>query len=268
MKPKTLVIDVNNLLMKSIYVSSHLINNGKFTGGLYGVLCQLGKQLKIHKPTNIIFCLDSPPYSRSKALPEYKSNRKRNTGIYKLVKISREQIRKFAEFVGIHHYAIQGLEADDLIANICLDARNKSDIVIISEDSDLFQLLSIPEVVIYRKNDFYTKEMFGKAYPKVKLPDDWAWIQALTGGHNGLPGIAGIGDKKALKMTIENAIPKTKETKLYFNLTKLPYERRRNPKILTPNKIPEINSIKDFVLKEYGIKLPFNLENSLEKMRI
>lgn len=267
MKIKSLVVDINNCLHKAIHMNSHFSYKGIFTGGLHGVISQLGKQLRIHNPDNVIFCLDSPPYSRSQALAEYKTNRKKNSAIFKMANISREQIAEFANFVGIHHWRIKGLEADDLIANICLDARNKSEIVILSDDSDLFQLLSIPEVTIYRRNDFYTKEMFDKAYPKVKLPDDWAWIHALTGGHNGLPGIVGIGDKKALKMVVEKTIPKTRETELFFKLAKLPYERKRNPKLLTLNKIVETELIKDFLLDKYGIKMSFSLETSLENLR-
>lgn len=266
-KIKTLVVDVNNLLFKAIHMNQHLTYKGVFTGGLHGVIAQLGKQLRIHNPNNVIFCLDSPPYSRSQALAEYKTNRKKNSAIFKLANISREQIAEFANFVGIHHWRIKGLEADDLIANICLDARNKSEIVILSDDSDLFQLLSIPEVTIYRRNDFYTKEMFSKAYPKVKLPDDWAWIHALTGGHNGLPGIVGIGDKKALKMVVEKTIPKTRETELFFKLAKLPYERIRCSHLLTPDRITETGLIRDFLLDKHGIKMSFSLESSLENLR-
>ena len=53
----------------------------------------------------------------------------------------------------------------------------------------------------------YTKADFESEWPGVKDACDWVTMLAMTGTHNAVPGIKGIGPKTALKaMTGDNAL--------------------------------------------------------------
>lgn len=265
-KDRLLLVDVSNLLYKAIHTNSHLKYNGKFTGGIFGFLSQLCKSIREVRANKVILCLDSFPYLRSQ-LVDYKTDRKTDTLIIKRKIRSTKYILRFANFFGINHWKYKGMESDDLIANICINNSGKHEIIILSDDSDLFQLLHLPDVVIRRKGDYFTHEHFKEKFPKVNLPDEWAWIHVLSGGHNGLPGLPGIGEKKAMKMVQENKIPESEELKLHFKVAKLPYSTLHNNEIFQHKSHPTIQKAKSFLMRRYGIEMSFGMECALRFLK-
>jgi len=88
-------------------------------------------------------------------------------------------------------------EADDLIAELCLaELLNGNKVVILSGDTDLFQMLRYPDVRVhnFRKEIVASdvEEKFGIS------PDSLADWKALAGdSSDNIPGVHGIGEKKA-----------------------------------------------------------------------
>ena len=224
-----LLFDFNNLLMKAISATPDLEFNGKHTGGLYGFLNQICKYINDFEPKKIIVCSDLPPYFRKKEYPQYKANRKPQTPErYELIQTSRKYCKELLEVLGIAFWELEGMEADDLIAIAVDEYTTEFDsIIAVSNDDDLFQLFKYPNFKLQKNKEIWTRKTFESMYP-VSI-QDWLTVKALSGSHNGVPGIKGIGLKTALKIVQDDQkldnIQKQhgKEIDQYERLIYLPY---------------------------------------------
>jgi DNA polymerase-1 len=125
--------------------------------------------------------------------PEYKANRVQVNA----VSVQELVVRRLIELLGICSVAASGYEADDLIASVTVKFKDKYDIVIVTGDKDMLQLVD-DKVTVYdsMKDIFYTEktalEKFG-----VK-PDQISDYLALVGDKvDNIPGVRGIGPKAA-----------------------------------------------------------------------
>jgi DNA polymerase-1 len=110
--------------------------------------------------------------------------------------------------MGIKIFEKSGFEADDIIGTLAnLSNAQGFDCAILTGDRDLLQLVNEKTQVILQKVgvskiDFFDLERFRQEYglePK-QLPD----IKALWGDQSdNIPGIAGIGEKTAIKLVKE-----------------------------------------------------------------
>lgn len=122
-------------------------------------------------------------------------------------------LQKIIPQLGIKTFRIRGIEGDDLIGVLSHTLLNNTQkpIVIVSSDHDLYQLLN-EHIALYilNKNTLFTSDDFSKQY-KI-TPSQWPDVRALSGDpSDGIPGVPGIGLKKALKLiqtytTVDNVI--------------------------------------------------------------
>ena len=202
---KLLLIDLANHFYRGFHVHGNLSWKGIPTGGVYGVLSQLATLIHSQRPTAIAFCDDTKPYERSKMYPTYKASR---------AKPSEKDQRKIRTNFDIIYEAIpllcfplvkmKGMEADDLMGALAKNHANDYEtIVLSSNDKDLLQLLDQRNLEIHagsgKHKKVWTRESFRREYPDLQSAKDWIHVNALTGGHNGLPGVNGIGMDRALK---------------------------------------------------------------------
>lgn len=261
---KTLgLVDFSNTLYKSIHVHKHLSHNGVFTGGLYGVVGQLATVVSATKARHVLVCCDRKPYFRKDKFPEYKAGRKSDPEIAKMASVATKQVEGFLEAAGISMWAVKGYEADDLIYTAAYKYRNRFDRVVVrSSDSDLFQMFEIggrASIEFSRQpgKDYYSKKSFIEEFDAEGL--DWAWVTALAGSHNAVPGISGVGIKTAVKILKQGKLvdyfKKYPFIRLNYEVCKLPYDDA----ILlapTPSVVPKLRyrtAIK--YLQGFGIKL-------------
>jgi len=110
----------------------------------------------------------------------------------------------------------ENLEADDLIAELCLaELLNQNDVVIMSGDADLFQMLRYPNVRLHNFRQEITAEDVEEKFG-VK-PEHFADWKALAGdSSDNIPGVQGIGEKKAASLLSQ-----------YETLEKIPSEEFR-----------------------------------------
>lgn len=198
-----LIIDLYNMVIRSLAVHQDLEFNGVPTGGLYGTLNQLATVLRRYQPEFIVVCKDSPPYTRKKYCQEYKQDRKKriqeNATFYDKINTSIILVEDLLKLFSIPVWAVTGLEADDLIATLVLEYHSYvNNIYTLSNDSDLFQLLTIKNLVLLRKNKEYTQQSFALEYPTLN-PLDWILATALSGTHNGVKGLKRVGLKTAIR---------------------------------------------------------------------
>lgn len=277
-----LLVDINNLIYRTIYTLPNLKFENRYTGGVYGTLNILSKAIISHRPKVIIICDDAPPYKKSLQI-KYKSNRVKDLKIYKKVRETKEYCKKIFKYLNIPYFKTPGYEADDLIAQIVKNYEDKFDkIFVLSNDSDLYQLFSHENIsFIHKDQKIFNKENFQALHPEIKnFPCDWIHYLILTGGHNGLGKIKGIGDKKAKEIikskTISDYFSEEEKAKLY-NLTKVPFDNKslsRDKKTILDNYfIREKRSAENFLVEQMGIvdsersfsiyKMVFNLGNGI-----
>jgi DNA polymerase-1 len=271
MKKTLLVFDFNNLLMRGLSVHPGLEFAGKPTGGFFGFLNQFCSQINNHKPSDVVICNDYPPYLRKELQPEYKADRKPlEPDVYEILKLSRIYCRDFINLLGINLYEEKGHEADDLIAIICDEySYDYNKIVIISNDSDLYQLFKFPNVYLQKGKVSYSRKDFEKDYPGISIRD-WIWIKAMAGTHNGIKGLHRVGDITAIKILKDedrfSEIKKEHGELLDLNrrLIKLPF--------INDIELSEINkpnfSMRKVImyLSNFGIKFQGNFKNALETL--
>lgn len=226
-----LLFDFSNCLFKAIATMQQLSFAGKFTGGVFGFINQFIKNLKLHQPTAVAVCMDAPPYLRKDFFPEYKADRKKNDLFSpENIKESVEFCNEFLDLLNVPIFKELGHEADDLFAYICKQYHKEFDkIVIVSSDDDLSQLFIYRNVYLQKKNKLYGYKDFVQEF-QIE-PEDWYKVTAMSGGHNNLKGLPGIGVVKAIKVLRENKYAQIYDSNKemmgkYLRLAKIPFEAK------------------------------------------
>lgn len=200
---KVAIIDCNNLCYRSMFTIGGLSAGEIRTGIIYGFLSQVLATGKKIKPDQFVFCWDSKKSKRKEVYPDYKkkdSKRKKEMENYK-VHFKQFSRLRFEILPGINlnnNFVQKGYEADDLIASIVLNYNY--DFVVISSDDDLLQLLDNCRIINphKNKNNLYTRKDFVKQHGI--SPKEWVRIKQIAGcNSDNVPGITGVGEKKALE---------------------------------------------------------------------
>ncbi len=194
MKEKIYLVDGNSFLYRFFYAIKNLSHNDFPTSVIFGfsrLLLMLNTQF-------ILICFDSKEKTFRKVLfDDYKKQRPKMPQELSIqIKPTKEIINAF----GIKYLEIPGFEADDIIATLTNKFKKNYEIIIVTQDKDLFQLVD-GNVFIFDpvKNTTYdykkTVEKFGV------LPNQISDLLALIGDtSDGIPGIKGIGPKTAVKL--------------------------------------------------------------------
>lgn len=211
MKSKLLLVDFSNILMRGLSMNDGLEDSqGRFTGGVYGFLIMLAARIREHRPKAVIVCLDVKPYFREELYQNYKGDRpSRNkkeedptrVPLSELREQSKELCVELLDLLNIPVAGKKGYEADDMIAHFVSEFYNDFDEILIdSNDSDLYQLLDEDEkIACLSKNKLYKNSDFLAQWDGISK-EQLITALALTGTHNAVVGVKGIGVKTALKI--------------------------------------------------------------------
>lgn len=268
---KLIIFDFNNLLHRSLHAYAGLNHQGVTTSGIYGFISLFCRQINKHKPARVLVCTDSPPYERKKLYPEYKSDRKEiDEEFLKDLKMNADMCKDFLSAINITLWAEKGMEADDLIA-LAVDEyyTQYKEIVIVSNDDDLYQLFKYPNVALQKGISYYDKNVYQMEYPNTTC-SRWIDIQSMAGNHNGVPGIKGVGVKTAIKI-LDNPEKLEKIRKehgamldIYKRVIRLPYTYDVAPVAISKACV-DIRSLIN-KLSDWGIKLSSNFEEAMEQI--
>lgn len=177
-------------------------NRKEFEGAMLARVFSKLRTAHYYANTNrIIFCCDSPTSKRRELFPEYKSRRPKDEyfAMYRdfFLRIQNEILPS----IGFRNILeADGLEADDIIASICLQ-ENKLPVVIYSDDADLYQcikhnvtMMSIVRGTNYIMDTAKFEQVFGIG------PDRWADVKAISGCPTDcVPGVLRCGEARAVK---------------------------------------------------------------------
>jgi len=183
-----------------------LSHNKIKTGIIYGFLLKLQLVVSRTYPDIIVFALDSRKSKRLRLYPEYKEQRHTNkTEQDKLLVLDKTIYKQFNTItkhvipkLGYrNNFQVRGLEADDIIASICKTHR-QDEIIIVSNDGDLYQLLTDKiSMFLTRNNVYFTKADFIRRYHI--LPKEWKYVKAIAGcTSDNVKGIQGVGETRAI----------------------------------------------------------------------
>jgi len=209
-----LIVDVSNLAYRNFHAIGRLSYGGQATEVIYGVLRDVVGLCDLHQTNRVVFCFDGGYDKRTDIYYGYKANRRQAVSERSDEdKAARREMRRqvyllrarYLPQIGFGNVLFQeGYEADDLIASVCLHSLDGDSAIIVSSDSDLYQLLS-PGVFIWNPSSrkAINKEWFTETYRVA--PVQWADVKALAGCRSdNIPGIWGVGDITAARYLAGN----------------------------------------------------------------
>jgi DNA polymerase I len=200
------LIDGNSLTYRAFFAlpTDLATASGQVTNAVYGFTSMLVNLLRDHRPDAVVVAFDRPePTFRHERVETYKAGREAAPDIL------RQQmglVRQVVETLTFPIVEVVGFEADDVIATLATEGRDRGDdVIVVTGDRDTYQLVEDPHVkVLYNKrgvSDYVLYDEAGIAERTGVPPALYPQYAALRGDpSDNLPGVPGVGEKTAAKL--------------------------------------------------------------------
>ncbi|MEV7614321.1 DNA polymerase I [Streptomyces sp. NPDC089799] len=204
-RPRLMLMDGHSLAYRAFFAlpaENFTTASGQTTNAIYGFASMLANTLRDEAPTHFAVAFDvSRKTWRSQEFPEYKANRSKTPDEFKG---QVELIGELLDTMAVPRFAVDGFEADDVIATLATQAEALGyEVLIVTGDRDSFQLVSEHTTVLYPTKGVSELTRFTpeKVVEKYGLtPRQYPDFAALRGDpSDNLPGIPGVGEKTAAK---------------------------------------------------------------------
>ncbi|WP_121709213.1 DNA polymerase I [Streptomyces sp. E5N91] len=204
-RPRLMLMDGHSLAYRAFFAlpaENFTTATGQPTNAIYGFASMLANTLRDEAPTHFAVAFDvSRKTWRSEEFTEYKANRSKTPDEFKG---QVELIGELLDSMHVPRFAVEGFEADDVIATLATQAEAEGfDVLIVTGDRDSFQLVSEHTTVLYPTKGVSELTRFTpeKVFEKYGLtPAQYPDFAALRGDpSDNLPGIPGVGEKTAAK---------------------------------------------------------------------
>ncbi len=210
---RLLLLDTASLYFRAFFgvPDSLRAPDGTPVNAVRGLMDFITRLVTDYEPSHLACCWDNDwrPQWRVDLLPSYKAHRvavevPEGSDVEETPDPLAVQVPVIAEVLhalGIAVVGADGYEADDVIATLATDAGMPVDIL--TGDRDLFQLVddAAQVRVLYTARGVGRHERVDAAWVRAKYavgPEQYADFATLRGDtSDGLPGVAGIGDKTA-----------------------------------------------------------------------
>ena len=203
---RLLLLDGNSLTYRAFFAipEDMATRSGQRTGAVYGFTSMLINLVRDHRPDALAVCFDRrEPTFRHTAAPHYKAHRDATpTTLIEQMGL----VRQVLESLSIPAIDCAGFEADDLLATLAHEADHRGDdVLIVSGDRDIYQLVRDPRVqVLYNRRgvtDYALYDEDGISERTGVTPELYVQYAALRGDpSDNLPGVPGVGEKTAAKL--------------------------------------------------------------------
>ncbi|MDP8171602.1 DNA polymerase I [Pasteurella skyensis] len=224
------LVDGSSYLYRAFHAFPPLTNaEGQPTGAMYGVLNMLKSLISQVEPSHIAVVFDAKGKTfRDEIFEQYKAHR---PPMPDDLRSQIEPLHTIIKALGIPLLSIEGVEADDVIGTLALQASKEGkDVLISTGDKDMAQLVDDHIMLINTmSNTLLDREGVVEKYgiPPELIID----YLALRGdASDGIPGVKGVGEKTALGLL--QGIGSLKE--IYQNLDKIAELGFRGAKTLAP----------------------------------
>jgi len=222
-RKKLYIIDGNSYCYRAFYAIGDLrTSDGRPTGAVFGFINMLNKLRNDQEPDYLAVCFDlKGPTLRHEKYEEYKIHRKpMPDDLQPQMGIIKEVVGAY----GIPIFGLKGYEADDIIATLAVQFKEKVDVYIASGDKDMLQLVD-KYVKVYNPQGERSIVDANGVYERFNVyPSQITDLLALTGdSSDNIPGVPGIGPKTAAELLnnfgdLEKILPNTE---------KIPQKKRR-----------------------------------------
>jgi DNA polymerase-1 len=179
-------------------------SSGVVTNALHGFVSMVANIVKDHEPASLAVAFDLPGETfRDEMVEDYKGGRAETPDD---LPPQFEMIRQVMEALGIPVVEAPGYEADDVLATLATEARDRQcDVVVVTGDRDSFQLIEDPHVrVLYNRRGVSDYSLYDEAGIVERCgvpPSKYVLLAALRGDpSDNLPGVPGVGEKTAAKL--------------------------------------------------------------------
>lgn len=192
-----ILVDGSSYLYRAFHAFPPLTNSaGEPTGAMYGVLNMLRSLLLQYQPSHVAVVFDAKGKTfRDELFEHYKSHR---PPMPDDLRAQIEPLHNMVRAMGLPLLAVSGVEADDVIGTLALQAEQQGRAVLISTgDKDMAQLVTPNITLINTMNNAVlgpdeVKEKFG--VPPELIID---FLALMGDSSDNIPGVPGVGEKTA-----------------------------------------------------------------------
>ncbi len=260
---KLLLIDGNSIVYRAFYGSafgpSGIMTNSKGfpVNAISTFNRMISKSIGIYKPTHIFVAFDAGKATfRHEKLDSYKAGR---SATPKELIQQFPVVKQMLGLMGIQSYEITNIEADDIIGTLSMLHSKETEVVVLSSDKDLHQLVKENVTVAAPQNGPNPDKLLDTGNFRITTgisPEQVPDLKGIVGdASDNLPGVKGIGDKGALKLLND------------FDTLEGVYE---NIGTLTESMQKKLNESREmaFLCKElatlkFDVEVPFTLSDML-----
>jgi len=202
-RKRLVLIDANSLIYRAYHALPPLTTKkAEPVNAVYGFLLVFLKAIREFQPDFIAACFDSPgPTFRHKKFKEYKAKR---PPIPKDLVSQIPKVKEVLSAFGVPIFEKKGFEADDLIGAISKITPPDTEVIILSGDMDILQLINSRTRVFLLKRGIKNTHLYDQNMVKEEYgisPSQIVDFKALRGDpSDNIPGVAGIGEKTAIDL--------------------------------------------------------------------
>ena len=192
------LIDGSSYLFRAYHGLPPLTHNGEPTGAIFGVLNMLRKLITDEQPDYIAVVFDAKGKTfRNDIYPEYKANR---PPMPDDLRVQIEPLHQIIKAQGLPLVVIEGVEADDVIGTLSVEATRKGYSVLISTgDKDMAQLVNENVRLINTMNNQVLTEATVPEKFQVKPNQIIDYLALMGDVSDNIPGVPKVGPKTASK---------------------------------------------------------------------
>ena len=201
-KPTVLLVDGYSLIFRGFHALPLLTTaSGEYTNAVLGFFNILVKVLGDYRPDALCVMMDAhAPTFRHTMYEAYKGTRK---PMPEELRPQLGLVRRILDGMHIRMCEMEGYEADDLLGTAARLAGEAGwEALVLTGDRDSLQLVGGPtRIILTRKNENVLLDADGVLAEFGFTPEQVPDMKGLMGdSSDNIPGIAGIGEKTALKL--------------------------------------------------------------------
>ncbi|MBQ4795888.1 DNA polymerase I [Pectobacterium versatile] len=258
-----ILVDGSSYLYRAYHAFPPLTNSaGEATGAMYGVLNMLRSLLLQYHPSHVAVVFDAKGKTfRDELFENYKAHRP------PMPDDLREQIEplhKMVKAMGLPLLAVSGVEADDVIGTLAVQAEKVGKSVLISTgDKDMAQLVTPSVTLINTMNNSILGPQ--EVCDKYGIPPELIidFLALMGDASDNIPGVPGVGEKtaQALLQGLGGL------DSLYDNLDKIAGLSFRGAKTMAP-KLEQHKEVAYLSYQLATIKTDVELELSCDQLTV
>ncbi len=198
------LIDGNSLAYRAFFALPESIatSDGRPTNAIFGFASMLVKILTDYGEVPTVVVWDAGMSGRKELSADYKAQRSSRPD---LLKLQWPHLRPLVEAFGYRNISVEGFEADDVIAALTAQARERGiPVMVVTGDRDAYQLVEDGVRIMTTSRGITDTKVYDTqgvidryGIPPEKIPD---FIGLKGDTSDNIPGVPGIGDKTASEL--------------------------------------------------------------------